>query len=550
MRLRTSTRAGRAGVAAGAAAATLLGLGLVALPAAHAAAAPPFNGATLTARDLPANGKILMVMGQDSDTLSAYQSSVLNNPSLAAPSPGGITLYTNLIEGGNPPALAGMFTTANWGAGNVDFQQTLSQYPNAALSVGLDLSDSGSGCTNQPLRALLGGPGSDITAAMTNQYRGDLTKMINQLKAWNRLTYLRIGYEFDGPWNCYNSTYYIDAFQYIKQQIDTLGATNVATVWQSAAWPLDTDTADPQYDYIVTDPNHLDEWYPGDQYVDYVALSDFYNSGSEGEQWGCSSYSVDPVTLQNTVLNFARAHDKPAMIAESAPQGYSNANLTQSCIMNKNPQATTAQGIWNQWYAPYFQWIENNSDVIRVVSYINTDWDQQTQWMCGNGDAAGGTGCSNGYWGDSAVQDNPTILSDFLSTIKQCIFVNGSTGTCPTGGASSPPSSAPPTSSSPTPSASPTATATGGTSGSSFSEGVAGGEIFFRPSGFTASSVYVHYTISGQSQLNYAMTWSASAGQWQQPISLSAGQSVSFSFDYTPTGQSYQDTTPTYSYTA
>lgn len=87
MRLRTSTRAGRAGVAVGAAAATLLGLGLVALPAAHAAAAPAFNGATLTARDLPANGKILMVMGQDSDTLSAYQSSVLNNPSLAAPSP-------------------------------------------------------------------------------------------------------------------------------------------------------------------------------------------------------------------------------------------------------------------------------------------------------------------------------------------------------------------------------------------------------------------------------------------------------------------------------
>jgi hypothetical protein len=60
----------------------------------------------------------------------------------------------------------------------------------------------------------------------------------------------------------------------------------------------------------------------------------------------------------------------------------------------------------------------------------------------------------------------------------------------------------------------------------------------------------VHYTVSGASQLNYAMSWSASAGQWQQPISLSAGQSVAYSFDYTPAGQSYQNSTPTYSYAA
>lgn len=86
--------------------------------------------------------------------------------------------------------------------------------------------------------------------------------------------------------------------------------------------------------------------------------------------------------------------------------------------------------------------------------------------------------------------------------------------------------------------------------GFGFLGGVSGGEIYFKPSGFTVSSVYVHYTVSGQSQLNYAMSWNASAGQWQQPVSLSAGQSVSFSFDYTPTGQGYQDTTPTYSYSA
>lgn len=58
------------------------------------------------------------------------------------------------------------------------------------------------------------------------------------------------------------------------------------------------------------------------------------------------------------------------------------------------------------------------------------------------------------------------------------------------------------------------------------------------------------YTVSGRSQLNYAMTWNASTSQWQQPINLSSGQSVSYYFNYTPEGQTYQDTSPTYTYTA
>ncbi|WP_460491581.1 hypothetical protein [Dactylosporangium cerinum] len=66
----------------------------------------------------------------------------------------------------------------------------------------------------------------------------------------------------------------------MKQRIDALGATNVATVWQSASYAKDGDA---QYKFDFSNANHLADWYPGDDVVDWVALSTFYwdaNSGS------------------------------------------------------------------------------------------------------------------------------------------------------------------------------------------------------------------------------------------------------------------------------
>ncbi|NJP44748.1 hypothetical protein [Actinacidiphila epipremni] len=73
-------------------------------------------------------------MGQDSGTLADYRSQVLDDAALDAPRPGGVTLYTNLVEGGSPAPLAGMFSPADWGSGTVDFTTTLNQYPGAALA--------------------------------------------------------------------------------------------------------------------------------------------------------------------------------------------------------------------------------------------------------------------------------------------------------------------------------------------------------------------------------------------------------------------------------
>ncbi|WP_030262097.1 hypothetical protein [Streptomyces sp. NRRL B-24484] len=91
---------------------------------------------------------------------------------------------------------------------------------------------------------------------LISQYRAEVDEMVTRLKGYDRPVHLRIGYEFDGPWNCCGADFYKQAFACVKGRIDALGAANVATVWQSAAWPLNTDTDHPEWNHVVTDPTN------------------------------------------------------------------------------------------------------------------------------------------------------------------------------------------------------------------------------------------------------------------------------------------------------
>ncbi|KAB8166962.1 endo-1,3-beta-xylanase [Streptomyces sp. 3MP-14] len=383
---------------------------------------------------VPPNEQVLMIMGQDSSTLGDYRRDVMDNPALNAPEPGGVTLYTNLVispDGGGDGPGAGLDGPVDYGAGVVDFPSTLAQYPESAVSIGLYLSDTdfAASCGNQPLRAIIGTNDDDVQAgnpSLVDRYRAELDSMIETFRSWDRDVYLRIGYEFDGPWNCYNTDYYKQAYQYIATRIDELNADRVATVWQTAAWPLNTSPENPEWNYIVTDPTHFDKWYPGDEYVDWVGLSTFYQPGSVQTQWGCATTDIDPIQQQERVLDFARSHEKPVMIAEAAPQGYDNGEATSSCIMGPNPAPVDPTAVWQEWYDGYFSLIEENRDVIRAASYINTDWDSQTMWQCPAGSQPGSPQCPNGYWGDSRVQANPQVLENFLNEVRAPHFVNGS----------------------------------------------------------------------------------------------------------------------------
>jgi hypothetical protein len=379
----------------------------------------------LEARNLPTNNKILFFLGQDSETLTDYRVDVLDKDA-TMPRLGGITLYTSIASSKKKDNLANLTKNLDHGAGIINFSRSLREFPDTALAVGLYLSDSATGCKSEPTRAIAGLVGDGLSKEDVSHYRSEVDRLVTFLKDTNRPIFLRIGYEFDGPWNCYYPDIYRAAFRYIKQRINELKADNVATVWQSAAWPRN------QAIYQVTDANHLDKFYPGDDVVDWVSLSVFYGKNYKQHQWTCDQLNpesftphVAPLSQQERILNFARRHKKPVMIAEAAPVGFDNTELTTSCIFTNRPSPITAEAIWESWYADWFAFIENNKDVVRAVHYINTHWRSQAMWRCVSKSLAGSKNCNQGYWGDSRVQANPLILQKFKQAINRNIYVNG-----------------------------------------------------------------------------------------------------------------------------
>ena len=354
--------------------------------------------------NLPPDGKVAFMLGQDSQTLADFGADVLDaDPTF--PAPAGITLYTNLT--GAP--LAGVYQPVDFNVGRTLFPESLAEY-GGALTVGLSLVD----CSLTPLKAIAGSP--DIAPDVVRRYQAWTDELISWLRDSRRNVYLRIGYEFDGQWNCYQPEEYKQAYRHIAERIDALGADRIATVWQSAAWP---EVKPAPYD--PTADGHWDLWYPGDDVVDWVGLSTFYGDSYDTHQWAClpdENVAALPRVVQNDVLGFARSHRKPVMIAEAAPQAYDLGELTAGCIFASGQPwnhltPVTADEIWDQWFAEFFNYIQDNRDVIRAVSYINTDWDSQGNWQCNE------QRCPNGYWADSRLQANPEILARVKAELRK-----------------------------------------------------------------------------------------------------------------------------------
>jgi hypothetical protein len=370
------------------------------LLAVGAASARPESTGMPTARPavagrfVPPDGKLLLFVGQDTETLDAYADSVPEDEVE------GVTLYTTLKSGDASKALPAMFARANWNAGDVDFAHTLARFPNAALSIGLAFD----ACKQPDHPGRIASGSYDASVGRLVEYLGSLAP---------RKVFLRIGYEFDGPWNCYTPNSYKAAFRRIAERIAAAGIGNVATVWQSAAWP-DPSIAGPDLGrYDMRRPGNLARWYPGDDVVDWVGVSVFYRDLSQWNQVPPDR----PEHAQSRVLDFSRARGKPVMIAEAAPQAYRIGSLTRSYIHRNLQTPISAEELWQAWFAPFFAFIAENRDVIRAVAYINTNWDTQGMWHCDPVVPAGQPGCANGNWGDSRVQANPLIRQRWLREV-------------------------------------------------------------------------------------------------------------------------------------
>ena len=372
-------------------------------------------------------------MGQDTGTLSDFKSEVLDKYKYF-PRPDGTTIYTNLVytpDLGNTAPLQGFYQTANYGSGRNDFIRQLDAY-DGALSVGLFLKDShcdtapNAELRNIPLRAVAGDP--TVDASILSVYDKKLDEMINYLKATDRTILLRIGYEFDGVWNCYTPETYVNAFKSIKKRIIELKASNIYTVWQSANYHVIPQDPRMANSHNTNLDDHFERWYPGDEYVDVVGMSFFvgknyldYAYTSQCIQDRGTLIGKSPREIQNELLDFSRKHNKPVMISEAAPQGLDLENLTARCVSGYLPDSqfeVTEREIFNLWFKDYFEFIYKNKDVIKAAAYINTNWDSQPLWACNE------NACGNGYWGDSRIQANKKLLFWFTLALKILNFKN------------------------------------------------------------------------------------------------------------------------------
>ena len=305
---------------------------------------------------LPPEGKTLLFIGQDTDSIQDYSDSTGHIPP-------GVTGYTALSQ------LSGLNGWGDWGAGPNNLLHLSKAYSNSSISLGLYVVDQ--------LKPI---------------YQGKRDKnieiLIDTLKSFNRPVFLRFGYEFDGQWNRYNPKDYIKAWRYMHEKIREFSAEkNIVMVWQSASYCLGT--------YRGLNPK---AWYPGDEYVDWIGLSYFTPQD-------CKFSKIE------NILSLAREKQKPVFIAEASPQRFDIGKLTYtSQIQGKYRKSIDHEELWNKWFEVFFNFIEKNNDVVKAVAYINALWDEQEMWD---------EPYEQGYWGDSRVQANEEIKEKWLIEVKQ-----------------------------------------------------------------------------------------------------------------------------------
>lgn len=257
---------------------------------------------------IPPDGKTLLILGQTVERITEYMDHFQHRPM-----PGGWSAYWGI------PEFNGVTEThKNETGSSQNHQMLIDSFPNTVVQSAMWMV----------------GKWNVAKYAGNGEYDRVVKKYSAWAKSVNRPIYLRIGYEFDADHNELEPKEFIKAYRHIVDLMRKKGVDNIAFVWHSYA-------SKPFKDYP------LSAWYPGDDYVDWVAISVFghaYNGTAFGP------YCDD-------VLKFAKQHKKPVMIAESNPI---------NGIDNKSVE------VWNQWFVNFFTFIYRNN--IKAISFINEDW--------------------------------------------------------------------------------------------------------------------------------------------------------------------------------
>ncbi|NCC53587.1 MAG: hypothetical protein EOM20_20585 [Spartobacteria bacterium] len=291
-------------------------------------------------RFIPSEDDILMIIGQDTNSIDQYVAATGINP-------GGVMLYTSVQ---NAEGLTSPYAD---GGGTHYGQYLVDTYTQSVIQIGLYMVGA-------------------LDNVLAGTYDSNIETLGNWMSATDRPVYLRIGYEFDADWTNYETGKYVQVYRYLVDRFRSNGVDNVAYVWHSQGYAVRHDPM---------------AWYPGDGYVDWVAVSVF------GNPYGTCKPYVD------RIVEIARTLNKPLMIGEASPHGITATNGVDS---------------WTAWYAPTLQFIREND--VKIFCYINCDWNAPEMWQF-----------TSFNWGDARVQSDPEVFALWRYTATNSPFLHGST---------------------------------------------------------------------------------------------------------------------------
>ena len=201
---------------------------------------------------------------------------------------------------------------------------------------------------------------------------GDFDPLIDswaaQTAAFGEPVMIRFAPEMNGDWRPWSpgvaggtSQDYIDMWRYVVDRFRDAGVTNARWVWNPY---VESGEATP-----------MAALYPGDDYVDYVAL-DGFNWGNVRE-WGWQSY--DDIFASSVEQLVAIAPDKPWMIAEvGCAPGPEKAAWTQALFTRAHADGATAV-VWFEVDKETDWRITSDPQATRVVSDLLTN----SGWLIG-----------------------------------------------------------------------------------------------------------------------------------------------------------------------
>lgn len=311
---------------------------------------------------IPTKGKTSLVIGQDLDSISNYTQAFPRHP------PFGLMAYTALTSN-HSNNIAGLLQPIEYGSGIEWAKGLLDKYKNASLQLGLYMVNS---C-------------GYIATGLLDE---DIDALATFLKSYHdRSIYLRIGYEFDSVENQYPPLDYIAAFQRIVDRFNDKNVTNTAFVWHASG-------------FTPRDGHSIEEWFPGEDYVDWCGVSLFQ------QPYDCQTAKQCRFLHAERLVNFCNQYQLPVMIAESTPFG----GIVEQLSTVKVNRAGYTGSSWTRWFLPVLTFIERHD--VKMWSYINCDWDSFPMWQKNHAPGI--------YWGDTRIE----VTTDLRLRWKELILDN------------------------------------------------------------------------------------------------------------------------------